>query len=104
MIMGEKIKHLEANADKKFRLTQLELSSLMIDKCLDFYKMETIQDIIQIQWKSAKKFTVFQFRIYYIFFFIPYLINLLCNERVVRYYWPLPPIGSALYFEDEAKR
>jgi len=45
MIMGEKIKHLKKNLPD-FKLDHLTLSEMMNDKLLEFYSMETIQDMI----------------------------------------------------------
>ena len=58
MIMGEKIKHLKDNLPGNFKLDQYTLSKMLNDNNLEFYKMETIQDIIRIQWTTAKKFTM----------------------------------------------
>ena len=48
MIMGEKIKHLKQvnNLQGDFKLDQYTLSKMMNDNLLEFYSMETIQDII----------------------------------------------------------
>jgi hypothetical protein len=90
MIMGEKIKHLKENLPGEFKLDQYTLAQMLSDNNLEFYSMETIQDIIEIQWDTAKKFTLIQFKIYLIFFCLPFLINLLCNERIIEFWWSLP--------------
>ena len=97
MIMGEKIKHLKRNKPGEFKLDQFTLSQMMDGNLLEFYSLETIQDIIKIQWNIAQDFTKMQLKIYFVLFVCPFIINCLCQERITTFWWkPIPPAGLDL--------
>ena len=63
---------------------------------LEFYSLETIQDIIKIQWNIAQDFTKLQLKIYFVLFVCPFIINCLCQERIIIFWWKqYTPITSA---------
>ena len=89
MILGQKIRKFKKNRispKPNYYFDDYELSKLLSrdieNENIDFYKGETVQKLIACQWETSKFWWRYLFRIYFLFFMIPYMLSIIFDPNL----------------------